>query len=85
MKPIKLSELPTAELERAVAEFESEKQRRLDENKLAHYQPYDKQRSFHEAGATSRERLLMAGNQLGKTLAGAFEAAMHSTGRYPDW
>src|SRR5262245_12999645 len=27
----------------------------------------------------------MAGNQLGKTLAGGFEAAMHCTGRYPDW
>lgn len=26
----------------------------------------------------------MAGNQLGKTLAGAFEAAMHLTGRYPE-
>lgn len=27
----------------------------------------------------------MAGNQLGKTLAGAAEAAMHLTGQYPDW
>ena len=27
----------------------------------------------------------MAGNQLGKTLAGGFEAAMHATGFYPDW
>lgn len=27
----------------------------------------------------------MAGNQLGKTWAGAFEWAMHLTGRYPDW
>jgi phage terminase large subunit-like protein len=27
----------------------------------------------------------MAGNQLGKTLAGGFEAAMHATGRYPEW
>ena len=27
----------------------------------------------------------MAGNQLGKTLAGGVEAAMHVTGRYPDW
>ena len=27
----------------------------------------------------------MAGNQLGKTLAGGNEAAMHATGRYPDW
>lgn len=27
----------------------------------------------------------MAGNQLGKTMAGGSEAAMHATGRYPDW
>lgn len=27
----------------------------------------------------------MAGNQLGKTVAGGFEAAIHATGRYPDW
>lgn len=27
----------------------------------------------------------MAGNQLGKTLAGGMEAAMHATGAYPDW
>ena len=31
------------------------------------------------------ERLFMAGNQLGKTIAGGFEWAMHLTGRYPDW
>jgi phage terminase large subunit-like protein len=27
----------------------------------------------------------MAGNQLGKTLAGGFETAMHATGQYPEW
>lgn len=27
----------------------------------------------------------MAGNQLGKTWAGAYETAMHLTGEYPDW
>lgn len=27
----------------------------------------------------------MAGNQLGKTWAGGFEAAMHATGLYPEW
>lgn len=27
----------------------------------------------------------MAGNQLGKTIAGGFEVAMHLTGLYPDW
>lgn len=61
------------------------KDRRKRENMLAHYKPYAKQREFHEAGSSFRERLFMAGNQLGKTWAGAYEVAMHATGRYPDW
>src|SRR5437763_7794189 len=55
------------------------------ENRLDFYIPYPKQIAFHLAGATARERLLMAGNQLGKTLAGGSETAIHMTGRYPDW
>ena len=64
-----------------------EKAKRIAENKLQHYKPYAKQVDFHTAGADpqTRERLLIAGNQLGKTLAGSFEAAMHLTGIYPDW
>ncbi|WP_246807066.1 terminase large subunit domain-containing protein [Ensifer sp. ENS05] len=62
-----------------------ELERRRRTNLLAKYRPYNKQREFHRAGAKYRERLFMAGNQLGKTLAGAAEAAMHLSGRYPDW
>lgn len=62
-----------------------EKERRQRENMLANYQPYPKQKEFHEAGAKYTERCLMAGNQLGKTLSGAMEAAIHATGKYPDW
>lgn len=65
--------------------LELERQRRLNTNRLKAYRPYTKQREFHKAGASFRERLFMAGNQLGKTVAGAAEAAMHLTGRYPDW
>lgn len=54
-------------------------------NRLADYRPYRKQKTFHEAGALYRERLFMASNQTGKTWAGAFEAALHMTGLYPDW
>jgi phage terminase large subunit-like protein len=68
-----------------LATLEAEKNRRLTENKLQYYRPYAKQLQFHSAGAKHRERLLMAGNQIGKTLAGNFEAALHATGRYPDW
>ena len=62
---------------------EVEKRRR--NNLLAAYRPYARQAEFHAAGATNRERLFMAGNQLGKTRAGGAEWAMHLTGRYPDW
>lgn len=62
-----------------------EEVRRLQGNKLRLYRPYPKQRSFHDAGAVYRERLLRAGNQLGKTVSAANETAMHLCGRYPDW
>ena len=54
-------------------------------NRLPSYRPNRKQIEFHAAGKEHDERLLMAGNQLGKTLAGSMEWAMHLTGRYPDW
>lgn len=49
------------------------------------YVPHARQREFHAAGATVRERLFLAGNRVGKTLAGAAEMAFHLTGVYPDW
>lgn len=54
-------------------------------DRLSGYRPYPKQKEFHDAGATARERLLSAGNQVGKTLAASMECAMHATGRYPEW
>jgi phage terminase large subunit-like protein len=51
---------------------------------LFFYKPYDKQLVFHAAGEKFRERLLMAGNQLGKTFAAGNEVAYHVTGMYPD-
>jgi len=62
-----------------------EKQRRINGNQLRLYKAYTKQAEFHAKGADFRERLLMAGNQLGKTWSAGFETAMHLTGRYPDW
>lgn len=66
-------------------ELTAEIERRQRTNKLRFYKPYAKQREFHAAGATKPERLFMAGNQLGKTIAGGAEWAIHLTGRYPDW
>lgn len=56
-----------------------------DRNRLSYYKPYPKQLDFHNAGAKYRERLFRAGNQLGKTYAGACEVSYHATGKYPDW
>ena len=52
---------------------------------FARYRPTQQQAAFHAAGQAHRQRLLMAGNQLGKTWAGANEIAMHLTGAYPAW
>lgn len=59
----------------------------LAQDSLADYAPYPKQREFHASGGPLhvRERLLVAGNQVGKTLSAGFETAMHLTGEYPDW
>lgn len=65
--------------------LEQAKAERIATNRLKSYRPYAKQAEFHAAGALYRERLLMAGNQLGKTLCAGAEVAMHATGRYPDW
>ena len=61
-------------------------ERALSQRKLLTYRPYSKQRQFHAAGSSHRERLFMAMNQGGKTLAGGMETAVHCTGLYPaDW
>lgn len=54
-------------------------------NQLAEYVPYPKQIEFHNLGATYMERLLRAGNRVGKSFCGAAEVAFHLTGRYPAW
>lgn len=46
---------------------------------------YPKHLEFFEAGSRYRERCFMAANRIGKTVTGAFEAAVHMTGFYPDW
>jgi phage terminase large subunit-like protein len=65
--------------------LQKELERRASELRLRDYRPYAKQRDFHNAGLTARQRLLMAANQVGKTWAAGFELAMHATGEYPEW
>ncbi len=52
-------------------------------NKLDFFVPYPVQQEFFTLGATKHERMLFAGNQLGKSYAGAAETAIHLTGLYP--
>lgn len=55
-------------------------------NKIDFFEPYPKQRDFIALGASKPERMLFAGNQLGKSYIGAYETACHLTGLYPkDW
>lgn len=68
-----------------LTEIERDQLLRTRSNRLSYYKPYLKQLEFHRAGASARERLLMAANQVGKTLSGGAEYAMHLTGRYPSW
>lgn len=71
----------------ALQALATEVKAKLAENRLEDYRPYPKQQDFHDAGGDAgvRERLLIAGNQLGKTWSAGFEVAMHLTGEYPDW
>ena len=85
LTPVSGSSLPPLALKLEMAGLLAEKQRRRSRNQLLSYRPYTKQAEFHAAGRTHRERLFMAGNQLGKTIAGGSEWAMHLTQRYPDW
>ena len=80
-----LSSLPQDQLSVLLTAAKSELKLRQNRNRLKSYKPYTKQAEFHAAGLTHDERLFMAGNQLGKTVAGGFEWAIHLTGRYPKW
>lgn len=50
-----------------------------------YFQPVARQMEFFATGVTYPERLLMAGNRLGKTESAAYEFSRHLTGEYPPW
>lgn len=45
----------------------------------------NKHRAFFDAGRDFKERIFLASNRTGKSIAGAYELACHLTGEYPDW
>jgi|TARA_R110002051_G_scaffold102926_2_gene174529 phage terminase large subunit-like protein len=69
-------------LRRAV-EIAKELEFRQKTNLMNSYKPYDYQKKFH--GSLAAQRLLMAGNRVGKSFSGAMEMAYHCTGLYPEW
>lgn len=46
---------------------------------------YPRHMEFFRAGASHRERLFMAANRSGKSVAGGAEMTYHLTGQYPHW
>ena len=55
-----LTEVAPEKLSKMLARAKAIKQQRIEENRLEHYVPYGKQKLFHDAGASHRERLLIA-------------------------
>jgi phage terminase large subunit-like protein len=78
---------PDEDVSLLTPEIEAEIQKALDRRKLDFYTPYPKQELFHAASKIPhvREILLMAGNQLGKTMSAGAQTAIWTTGQYPDW
>lgn len=75
-------------------ELLQEKLRRLQRRKIDRFfrsetqyprSSYPKHLEFFKAGASYRERLFIAANRTGKTVAGAYEMTLHLTGAYPEW
>lgn len=54
-------------------------------HRFERFQPYPWQKEFYAAGKDNKQRLVMAGNRVGKTDGTIFEGAAHALGRYPDW
>ena len=75
----------TAEDKVKLAALLNERQRRIVQNRIDHFKPYDYQKKFYAAGKLFKHRLLMAANRIGKTFGGGNEASYHATGNYPDW
>ena len=46
---------------------------------------YAKHTEFFRLGIEHKERLFLAGNRTGKSVAGAYEVTLHLTGEYPTW
>lgn len=57
----------------------------LKTHKIETYRPYPFQVNFHAAGSEFQYRFLLAGQQIGKSIANLCETTYHLTGLYPRW
>lgn len=85
-----LSDEEAIQLAQALLVLEAEERRQKWQNLFPDDGPlrrdlYPKHMEFFAAGAKYRERLFLAANRSGKTVAGAYETTCHLTGRYPHW
>jgi len=87
MKPrINLAKIPSqkamkAELERRRCPFRT----LFPDSGPLRRELYAKHMQFFAGGARYTQRLFMAANRVGKTVAGAYETTCHLTGIYPSW
>ncbi|VTU38333.1 Bacteriophage terminase large (ATPase) subunit [Variovorax sp. PBS-H4] len=78
------------ELTGLIDELERRRKTRLIESMFPDTGPlrrelYPRHLEFFLSGAINDERIFMAGNRVGKTVAAGTELAYHLTGRYPHW
>src|SRR5258706_13444508 len=57
----------------------------MKEESFKFFTPYAKQMDFINLSSRVSESAILAGNQLGKSITGAFIMACHLTGEYPPW
>lgn len=86
----RMSKEDVALLARALETLEQADRRKKFQNLFPDEGPYRRELypihcEFFKSGAQYRERLLMAANRFGKTLAAGYEVSCHLTGRYPHW
>lgn len=87
IKGLTASDLPPMEvLEQILAKKKANRlERYFPETGPLRRELYPKHLQFFAASALHDETLFMAGNKLGKSVAGGFAAALHCTGLYPKW
>jgi|19_taG_2_1085344.scaffolds.fasta_scaffold00084_40 phage terminase large subunit-like protein len=71
------------EVAQAIDEYHKYKRAHVAEFFADHL--YDWQHDFLAAGREHRQRMLLAGNRVGKTMLSAYELRCHLTGDYPWW